>query len=194
MHPSSEVQMSAEPGDIIPTNNDIIIGRGAFINNHQGNIQFRNLCYEKKERFDTSSPGEKRICASEIMDTVKRMVPPGRFLKRDPGALQAPVLTGDGSYQLPPRGLEGPWEEVSDDKACAKTIQVLRDLKVREAAGMHQMATAHHHLLPHAEAGMIHHHAYEQPVEAMAVTHVHLQEPDATGMEALQQEDSQIAI
>jgi len=57
--------------------------------------------------------------------------PPGRFLKRAPYALQEPILLSDGRYQLPPRGLEGPWEEVSDEKACAKATQVLRDIKLK---------------------------------------------------------------
>lgn len=38
-------------------------------------------------------------------------------------------MLSDGKYQLPPRGLEGPWEIVTADKAHAKTIQVLRDMK-----------------------------------------------------------------
>ena len=52
-------------------------------------------------------------------------------MKRAPYALQEPVLLSDGKYQLPPRGLEGPWEEVTEEKACAKAIQVMRDVKVQ---------------------------------------------------------------
>mmetsp|Transcript_32807 Transcript_32807/g.53573 ORF Transcript_32807/g.53573 Transcript_32807/m.53573 type:complete len:152 (+) Transcript_32807:900-1355(+) len=57
--------------------------------------------------------------------------PSGRFLKRARYALQEPVLLSDGKYQLPPRGLEGPWEEISDDKACVKATQVMRDMKTK---------------------------------------------------------------
>ena len=63
-------------------------------------------------------------------------VPPGRFLKRDSNALQKPIALDDGKYKLPPRGLEGPWEEVSNDKAHAKVMQVLRDLKPSTRDGM----------------------------------------------------------
>ncbi len=45
--------------------------------------------------------------------------------------MQEPVLLPDGKYELPPRGLEGPWEEVSEDQAYAKAIQVMRDSKAK---------------------------------------------------------------
>ncbi len=66
--------------------------------------------------------------------TLTDRTPPGRFLKRAPNALQEPVLLPDGKYELPPRGLEGPWEEVADEQAYAKAIQVLRDLKAKAPA------------------------------------------------------------
>ena len=62
--------------------------------------------------------------------------PPGRFLRRSPHALQEPVLLSDGKYQLPPRGLEGPWEEVIEEQACAKATQVMRDIKLQTAIGI----------------------------------------------------------
>ena len=163
----------ANPGVIIPTHNDVIIGRGAFINSHIGNIQFRAFCSERKERFDSSSPAEKRAFASEVCDLVKQLIPPGRFLKRD----QHAVPTGDGNYRLPPRGLEGPWEEVDDDKALVKTIQVLRDLKMREElqpTGMpteHKVAADHRLLPPHVDNGM-NYQAYEQPIPIIHIPHL----------------------
>eukprot|EP00984_Skeletonema_dohrnii_P018862 scaffold8921_cov81-Skeletonema_dohrnii-CCMP3373.AAC.2 len=187
----------ADPGGIIPTQNDIIIGRGAFINSHIGNIQFRAYCSERKERFDSSTPAEKRACALEVINLVKQLVPPARFLKRDPRALQQAVPTGDGSYRLPPRGLEGPWEEVPHDKACAKTIQVLRDLKMREepqppAPVMptgHEMTAAHLLLPPHVDNGM-NYQAYEQPIHLSQI-----QEPEGRGMEeSLPQVDPQFHV
>lgn len=180
VHPS-EVQAvtpPVNPGDVIPTNNDIIIGRGAFINRHQGNIQFRSLCYERKERFDSSLPAGKQACALEIVELVKSLG--GRFLIRDPRALQEPVPIGDGSYRLPPRGLEGPWEEVTNMKACSKTIQVLRDLKavVAEPTGMaHEIAT------PHTGTN-----AYGQPGFG------HLHKPDVPGIETSSHDDSHIQV
>jgi hypothetical protein len=62
--------------------------------------------------------------------------PPGRFLRRSPYALQQPVLLSNGKYQLPPRGLEGPWEEVTEEQACAKATQVMRDVKLQSTVGI----------------------------------------------------------
>ena len=50
--------------------------------------------------------------------------------------MQEPVLLSDGKYQLPPRGLEGPWEEVIEEQACAKATQVMRDIKLQSAVGI----------------------------------------------------------
>ena len=171
----------ADPGGIIPTHNDIMIGRGAFINSHAGNIQFRAYCYERKDTFDASTPAEKRSIALEIIDLVTRLEPPARFLKRDPRALQQAVSTGNGNYRLPPRGLEGPWEEVSNEKACAKTIQVLRDLKMREEP-QHEMPSAHLLLPPQVDNDMAYQ-GYEQPIHPNQ-----LQEPDERGIESLPQD------
>lgn len=50
-------------------------------------------------------------------------------MRRAPVALQEPVLLSDGKYRLPPRGLEGQWEEVTEQQACAKATQVMRDIR-----------------------------------------------------------------
>ncbi|KAL7535282.1 hypothetical protein ACHAXR_006393 [Thalassiosira sp. AJA248-18] len=117
--------------EILPSPNDVLLGRGAFINDHSGNRQFRTLALNRKAQFDAANPTDRRTISLEIVTLTKALDPPGRFLKRAPYALQEPVLLSDGKYQLPPRGLEGPWEAVSDDKACAKAIQVMRDLKTK---------------------------------------------------------------
>eukprot|EP00585_Thalassiosira_rotula_P012462 CAMPEP_0196131212 /NCGR_PEP_ID=MMETSP0910-20130528/1312_1 /TAXON_ID=49265 /ORGANISM="Thalassiosira rotula, Strain GSO102" /LENGTH=327 /DNA_ID=CAMNT_0041390659 /DNA_START=122 /DNA_END=1103 /DNA_ORIENTATION=- len=118
--------------DLVPTQNDVLLGRGAFINEHEGNRQFRSFALERKLQFDTATPTNRRTISREIVTLTKELHPPGRFLRRSPFAQQGPILLSDGkSYRLPPRGLEGPWEEVSDEKACAKATQVLRDLKMK---------------------------------------------------------------
>lgn len=129
----------------------------------------------------------------EVIDLVKQLVPPARFLKRDPRALQQAIPTGNGNYRLPPRGLEGPWEEVSSDKACAKTIQVLRDLKMREEPQPAMMPTGQemtspHLLLPHVDNAM-NYQTYEQPIQL-----TQLQEPDERGIESLPPADSQFRV
>lgn len=147
---------------VVPTDNDVLLGRGAFINEHPGNRQFRALALERKTEFDSSSPAEKRTISTKIVELTKGMAhpnhltiifrvvqqrnchqfillyldltPPGRFLKRASNALQEPILLSDGKYELPPRGLEGPWEEVPDEQAYSKAMQVLRDLKTKVKA------------------------------------------------------------
>lgn len=127
---------------------------------------------------------------------MKQLVPPARFLKRDPRALQQAVPTGNGNYRLPPRGLEGPWEEVSADKACAKTIQVLRDLKIREEAqpavmptGQEEMTSPHLLLQPHVDDNAMSYQAYEQSIQLGQ-----LQESDERGIESLPPADSQFQV
>jgi len=46
----------------------------------------------------------------------------------------------DGKYELPPRGLEGPWEVVPEEQAFAKALQVLRDLKTKVATSSGETA------------------------------------------------------
>lgn len=150
--------------EVVPTDNDVLLGRGAFINEHPGNRQFRTLALERKIEFDRSSPADKRMISTKIVELTKGMAhpnhltiifrviqvrnchqftlpyldltPPGRFLKRASNALQEPILLSDGKYELPPRGLEGPWEEVPDEQAYSKAMQVLRDLKTKVPAPM----------------------------------------------------------
>ena len=120
------------PGQITPTINDVLIGRGAFINSYTGNVKFRTFALPYKRRFDQASGAEKRIISLEIVTQLKLLDPPARFLKRPDNELHRPVPLENGRYQLAPRGVDGPWEEVSLDKACLKVCQSLRDLKQPE--------------------------------------------------------------
>ena len=61
------------------------------------------------------------------------------------------------SLLLPPRGLEGPWEELSDEKCVHKACQVMRDLRrpdrtAERASGFAPIALAG------ADAGALEHH------------------------------------
>ena len=149
---------------IVPTDNDVLLGRGAFINDHSGNRLFRTLALEHKAEFDAGNATEKREISTKVVQLTKGTdgmsypdcltiippcdaatnmspinvimctmsldrTPPGRFLKRASSAVQSPICLPDGNYELPPRGLEGPWEEVPEEQAFAKAMQTLRDLK-----------------------------------------------------------------
>ncbi len=62
--------------------NDVLNGRGATINVHPGNKQFRDLCASRKEEFDSARNIQKREIALEIVQSVLEWNPPGRFLER----------------------------------------------------------------------------------------------------------------
>jgi len=116
---------------IIPNENDVLAGRGAFVNSHNGNTKFRILALERKSAFDAGSYADKRALAAEIVRIIRSRNPSGRFLKR--------ASVGSSTQErekmqlwggLPfPRGLQGPWEELTDEQAVHKACQVMRDLR-----------------------------------------------------------------
>jgi hypothetical protein len=65
---------------------------------------------------------EKRAVAEQILKHIKNLDPPGRFLKR---IGRAPTS----------RGLQGPWEELSDKECIKKTCQALRDCNRTDRSG-----------------------------------------------------------
>ena len=96
-----------------PHPHDILCGRGGSINNHEGNIRFREWVQERKNDYNlAANKAEKTRVSREIIDLVQAQEPPGRFLTRDPNA---PAM--------------GPtwWIVIDDAKAMAKTSQALRE-------------------------------------------------------------------
>jgi hypothetical protein len=63
-----------EAAGVVPTDNDVLLGRGAFINEHPGNRQFRTLALEHKVEFDRSNPADKRKISTKIVELTKGMV------------------------------------------------------------------------------------------------------------------------
>mmetsp|Transcript_20868 Transcript_20868/g.29449 ORF Transcript_20868/g.29449 Transcript_20868/m.29449 type:complete len:771 (+) Transcript_20868:242-2554(+) len=95
-------------GIIQPNGNDVLCGRGGSINAHPGNEQFRGLV-EKYRRIYLNArfKQEKRLIASSIVDEIKALDPPGRFLAKDPATET--------------------WFAVGEEKARDKTSQALRE-------------------------------------------------------------------
>jgi hypothetical protein len=60
--------------------------------------------------------------AREIVSHIHNLIPPGRFLKR---------MGRTKNY----RGLEGPWEELTEQEVIKKTCQALRDCNRQDRAG-----------------------------------------------------------
>jgi hypothetical protein len=95
--------------EVVPTENDVLCGRGGSINSHLGNGNFR-LLVEKRKRVYLAArfKREKRLIASSICSEIRRMDPPGRFLSKKGGK-------------------DDRWYDIGDEKAREKIAQALRE-------------------------------------------------------------------
>lgn len=109
---------------VVVNDNDVLSGRGVNIAHHPGNERFRTLVSARADQsYCTSySASEKRAVAEEIIKHIQSLDPPGRFLKRE----------GRGQVS---RGLNGPWDILSDRECIKKTCQALRDCNRQDRAG-----------------------------------------------------------
>lgn len=97
-------------GPIVDPNiNDVLCGRGGRINSHAGNVQFRDVIQSRKKEYLAPSTKklEKAHIAAAIVNDIRGMDPPGRFLKEDRDT--------------------GLWFDIGDAKAIKKTGQALRE-------------------------------------------------------------------
>jgi len=90
-----------------PGPNDVLSGRGNFVNHHSGNEQFRKLVKHHKEAYVACPKAQKAIYSKIIYDEIRSMNPPGRFLKQD------------SSTKL--------WNDIGEKKALDKIRQALRE-------------------------------------------------------------------
>ena len=92
-----------------PNENDVLCGRRAGNYNHAGNVQFRDNIHSKKKEYQAPSTKkhEKASIVSGIVNDIRTMDPPGRFLKEDKGT--------------------GLWFDIGEAKAREKTSQALRE-------------------------------------------------------------------
>ena len=101
--PAKEEEKSPKPHA-----NDVLCGRGGSINNHIGNENYRIIVNRKKRVYLTARfKREKRLIAASIVQEVRSLDPPGRFLARD--------------------SRNGTWYDIGDLKARDKTSQALRE-------------------------------------------------------------------
>ena len=118
--------MSSPPSTLIHdiTSSDVLSGRGAAVNAHDGNAYFRSLCVERKSTFDDGSSARKRHVATEIVDGVLSLDPPGRFLK------SVAVAKGStGGKQKVGGSIGGPWIELPREKSIEKAMKVMWQCK-----------------------------------------------------------------
>lgn len=88
--------------------NDVRCGRGHGSNRHPGNIDYRQIVHERKERYiNEKTYFGKSVIAKEILSIIKAKNPPGRFVEQHPKSEN--------------------WEVISDEKAERKIKQALRE-------------------------------------------------------------------
>ena len=107
------------------TINDVLCGRGGLTNNHPGNVFFRGLVRSRQEAYLFASKREKALVAHGIVDVIRSLKPPGRFLKKDKKDM---------------------WAEIGNKKAREKTSQALRE-KAPELMEMLQKDLENHSTL-----------------------------------------------
>jgi len=111
---------------LIPTVNDVLLGRGTLINSHPGNEHFRSLVNSKKSSF-VNAPlrKNKREIAQSIIHEIQALNPPGRFL------IESDDKFTSNSQSAPPTihplVLKKGWVLVDDDKALDKVMHRLRE-------------------------------------------------------------------
>lgn len=123
-HKYSHPYHNSNKPPIVVTDNDVLCGRGVNIAHHPGNERFRTLITTRADESycTTYSASEKRAVAEECIKHIKSLDPPGRFLRRE----------GRGQVS---RGLNGPWEELSERECIKKACQALRDCNRTDRTG-----------------------------------------------------------
>lgn len=106
--PSNEVLPRGIGPIDVPNCNDVLSGRGGRINAHAGNVQFRTIIAGMKSTYLSPKTRklEKAHIANDIVRRIRRLDPPGRFLKEDK---------------------DGTWWDIGDEKARKKVGQALRE-------------------------------------------------------------------
>ena len=92
---------------VTPHDHDVLSGRGNYVNYHVGNEHFRSLVKKHKIAYVACPKPEKGRFSTIIVDEVRSLDPPGRFLKQDP------------KTKL--------WQDIGDKKSLDKTRQALRE-------------------------------------------------------------------
>jgi len=67
----------------LPHDHDVISGKRKYSNHHPGNHRFRNIICKIKKEFEKSTLDEKKKYAQDVVDKIKCLNPPGRFLRQD---------------------------------------------------------------------------------------------------------------
>ena len=60
---TSSSSSSSKTGVENPTDADVLCGRGSFVNNHKGNVQFRNYVMQLRCVYQEAAKGDKKALA-----------------------------------------------------------------------------------------------------------------------------------
>jgi hypothetical protein len=90
---------------------DVMLGRGGESTYHCGNIAFRQLVEDHKNKYYLSPRAHKSRVVAEVVRKWRQLTPPGRFLTRS--------NPGDGDKSC--------WHDVGDRRALKKASHSLRD-------------------------------------------------------------------
>ena len=101
---------------VVPGPFDVLLGRGRLIQEHLGNLRYRQMIDEHKDQYDSASKLEKTNIAKKVVQLVQASQ--GRFLKRDEGE--------DGG---------GFWIEVDDETAREKVSHSFRNRRLGQTGG-----------------------------------------------------------
>lgn len=95
--------------------NDVLCGRGGRVNGHEGNVQFRRICGEKKHVYmdNKTTKAQKNALALGVVMQIRSMNPPGRFLKQDTTTKH--------------------WYDISSDAAMRKVGQAIREYQISKS-------------------------------------------------------------
>jgi len=63
--------------------NDVLCGKGNFVNMHPGNRNFRILVEEMKNEYVAAPKKQKPLFAKMVLSEIASMNPPGRFLRKN---------------------------------------------------------------------------------------------------------------
>jgi len=66
-----------------PHAHDVLIGRGSSVNSHPGNVQYRIWIEDTKAEYKRVCKQEKKFIAHQVVEQVRSLNPPGRFLQKD---------------------------------------------------------------------------------------------------------------
>jgi hypothetical protein len=113
---------------------DVLFGRGPFINAHPGNEHLRSLVESQLQNWiDARKKKEKRAIAANICVKIQNLQPPGRFLEEVKGSqinnsLGAQACSCEPKTNINPALAKKLWTLVEQERAVEKILKRLRQV------------------------------------------------------------------